>query len=121
MSQVFSQAVRLTLIDFLLHYAAGARQEVLNICNNCFGQICHSSVAATGGAVIEEIADASCRIFLQEVITGIVGFLRMQRKKKKGSGKGNMQYDKLKDLTLVVLLARSKKSHWPNARYGQHR
>lgn len=65
--------------SFSLHHAAGAWEEVLDVSNCRLGQIGHGSIAATRGAIIEEVADTSRRILFKEIITGTVGFLEMQR------------------------------------------
>lgn len=60
---------------FSLHHTAGAWQEVLDVGDSCFGQISHGSVAATRGAIVEEVADSCGWVLLEEIITGTEGFL----------------------------------------------
>lgn len=65
--------------SFLLHHAAGAGEEVLDVSNCCLGQISHGPITAARSAIVEEVADTSRRVLLKEIITGTVGFLEMQR------------------------------------------
>lgn len=68
-------------LHFSLHQATWTWQEVLYIGDDCLGQIGHGPIAATGGAIVEKVADSGCWVFLKEIITGTVGFLGMRESK----------------------------------------
>lgn len=61
-----------------LHHAAGTWQEVLDVSDRRLGQVGHGAIAATGGAVVEKVADSGRRVLLEEIITGTEGFLGMK-------------------------------------------
>lgn len=50
----------------------------MNVRDHGFGQIGHRAVAATGGTVIEVVADSCGRIFLQEKLIGPARFLQQE-------------------------------------------
>lgn len=62
-----------------LHHAAGTWQEVLDVSDRRLGQVGHGAIAATGGAVVEKVADSGRRVLLEEIITGTEGFLGMKK------------------------------------------
>lgn len=62
-----------------LHHAAGTWQEVLDVSDRRLGQVGHGAIAATGGAVVEKVADSGGRVLLEEIITGTEGFLGMKK------------------------------------------
>ena len=62
-----------------LHHAAGTWQEVLDIRDRRLGQVGHGAVAATGGAIVEKVADSGRWVLLEEIITGTEGFLGMKK------------------------------------------
>ena len=59
----------------LLHHAAGAGQEVLDVGHRCLGEVGHGAIAATRGTVVQEVTDPCGRVLLQEVLVGTLGFL----------------------------------------------
>lgn len=69
-----------------LHQTAGARQEVLHVSDRRLGQVGHGAEAATGGTVVEKVADPGRWVLLEEIITGTVGFLGKQRTNRVNPG-----------------------------------
>lgn len=64
-----------------LNGAGAAGQEVLHVDRHRLGEVGHAPVASTGGAVVQQLADAGGRVSLQDgLVCSQVG-LRRRRKK----------------------------------------